>query len=140
MKKPLGTKLAAVLTAIQTWRVVGGIFIEGAYAGWLPAAFGLVAGWGDLLVGATAPIVSYALARRVGLGPWVTAIVWNALGIADLVVAVSVGVLSQALAMRSFPLVLVPTIAVPILIVAHVVTIVLLVRERSRKYYLGIAG
>jgi len=96
-----------------------------------------VAGWGDVLVGATAPIIGHTLATRRGPGAWAVALVWNALGVADLVVAVSLGVLSRANAMLAFPLVLVPTFFVPLLLMAHGITILILAREGSKRYFLG---
>lgn len=132
----MAARLVAILTAVQTWRVGGIIFVKGAYEGWLPPSFGFVAGWGDFLVGVTAPLVAYGLLRGIGLGPWVTAMVWNALGITDLAVAVSVGFLSQAAAMLVFLLVLVPTVFVPALIVAYIVTLLLLTRKNSKEHFL----
>jgi hypothetical protein len=130
------------LVGAQFYRVVGAIFLIAYLQDDVPGAFALPAGIGDVLVGIAAPFVAIALARRGAdrARPLVTA--WCAMGIADLVVAVSCGFLSapssfQQLALSqpnaaitSYPLVLIPAFAVPLSIVLHVCV---LARLRPRR-------
>src|SRR5512135_3889092 len=83
-------------TAIQAWRA-GGLGFLALYAhGVLPGAFAWPAGLGDIAIGVTAPWVARALVHRPGFAISRAFVVWNLLGILDLVVAVSVGGLSTA--------------------------------------------
>ena len=74
------------ITLVQTLRTAGIVFLAlGAYK-ILPAYFALSAGWGDIIIGATAPFAALVLAnpgRRKGF------IFWQFLGIADLVNALA---------------------------------------------------
>ena len=78
----------------------------------------------------TAPWVALALLRRPGFAISRVFVVWNLLGILDLVVAVSVGGLSSAFAsgapgevttgpMAQLPLVLIPAYLVPLFVILH---------------------
>jgi hypothetical protein len=130
------------LVGAQFYRVVGALFLIAYVQDDVPGAFALPAGIGDVLVGIAAPFVAITLARRGAdrARPLVTA--WCAMGIADLVVAVSCGFLSapslfQQLALSqpnaaitSYPLVLIPAFAVPLSIVLHVCV---LARLRPRR-------
>ena len=119
-----------VLTLTQTFRVVGIVFVILYFLGALPGVFALPAGWGDFAVGITAPVVAWYWKRPF---PYRTFVVWNVLGILDLVTAVSLGVLASAspvgvLAgdvttrlMGQFPLSLVPTFFVPLLLILHLI-------------------
>lgn len=129
------------LVGVQTYRVAGGLFLLAWLQDDLPAEFALPAGIGDVLVGIAAPFVALRLARD-GIGR-ASALVagWCALGIADLAVAVTCGLLTapsafQQLALdhpnaaiTSYPLVLIPTFAVPVSIALHVYALARL-RER----------
>jgi hypothetical protein len=53
-----------LLTAMQAWRVIGAMFLVLMSFGLLPGTFAWPAGLGDLLVGAYAPFVVLAIARR----------------------------------------------------------------------------
>ena len=119
-----------VLTLTQTFRVVGIAFVILYFLGALPGVFALPAGWGDFAVGVTAPVVAWYWKRPF---PYRTFVVWNVLGILDLVTAMSLGVLASAspvgaLAgdvttrlMGQFPLSLVPTFFVPLLLILHLI-------------------
>jgi hypothetical protein len=108
--------------------IPGAYFVMLTAEGRLGAPFGPLAGWGDIAVGVLAPIVAL-LATRTASRPAVG--LWNALGVLDLIVALSVGVLSAPGALRVFmlepgtlimgalPWVLVPTVLVPILLLTH---------------------
>jgi hypothetical protein len=121
----------AVLMGLQLLRVVGFEFVVAGHAGYLPRLFADPAGWGDALIGVTAPFVALVVARRT-TGWRTVAIVWNLAGIADLVDAVFLGVTSSPGALRLFggvpstelmtrlPLSLIPTFGVPLAVLGHV--------------------
>ena len=101
----------------------------------LPGGFALPAGLGDMAIGLTAPWVAGALIRRPGFAGSTTFMAWNALGILDLVVAITSGALSSALAtgavgeittssMAQLPLALIPAYLVPIFFMLHAVSII----------------
>jgi hypothetical protein len=121
------------LVALQTFRVLGLVFIVAWAGGALPAGFALLAGTGDVLVGLSAPFVAGAVAaRRPHHRRWLRA--WNAFGVLDLIVAVSSGVLhsSSSLgflagpistdALARYPLSVVPTFFVPLALLLHFLT------------------
>jgi hypothetical protein len=89
------------LVGVQFYRVLGVIFVV-LYAGrHLPGIFALPAGLGDSLVGIFPPFVAASLARspkesvrRVRL--------WNLFGIADLVIAVTLGFLTSPSPLQMF--------------------------------------
>ncbi len=60
--------------------------------GVLPAIFALPAGYGDMAIGATATLVAWQLATPSHRHSF---IFWQALGIADLVAAVSLGITAR---------------------------------------------
>jgi len=128
------------IIGIQTYRIVGvGFFI--LYArGVLPGAFAFPAGIGDILVGITAPFVAvfYYLKKSFSLR---LAIIWNIIGIIDLVVAIGVGILGyprplQVLPLKPstdpfslFPLVLISLFAVPLALLLHFLSLRVLRRK-----------
>jgi hypothetical protein len=133
-----------LLTLAQTWRVGGLLFVILYAQGVLPGQFALPAGLGDFAIGATAPFVARALAKphaSKSLFVW-----WNVLGIMDLVLAVTLGILSSASSvdilagevttevMGMFPLSLIPTFFVPLLILLHVVALIQVGNRRSRRW------
>jgi hypothetical protein len=134
-------RAAAVLAAVQTFRVVGTAFLVLLALNQLPPGFAVPAGTGDLLVGLLAPVVAYALARRpsrraLGIG-------FNTLGLLDLAVAIPLGLLHApgrlqliftdptAGIMGLFPMALIPTFVVPLAIVLHVASLRLLVQPHT---------
>ena len=119
-----------LLTAIQAWRA-GGLGFLALYAhGILPGLFAWPAGLGDIAIGITAPWVALALIRRPTFVASRQFVIWNLLGILDLVVAVSAGALSSGFVaglvgevttapMAQLPLVLIPAYFVPLFIMLH---------------------
>jgi hypothetical protein len=116
------------LTLVQSWRIAGFTFLALYAAGLLPGVFALPAGWGDIAIGATAPLVAMELAdfhHRRGF------IVWQMLGIFDLVNAVGMGTLARWISphgvptqvMTVLPMSLIPTFAVPLFFVLHLICI-----------------
>jgi hypothetical protein len=96
--------------------------------GVLPAIFALPAGYGDMAIGATAAFVAWKLVNPRHRNSF---IVWQVLGITDLVLAVALGTTASLLsphgattaAMTVLPLSLVPTFLVPLYIISHVICI-----------------
>jgi len=106
-----------ILTFAQSWRIVGFTFVLLEARGVLPPIFALPAGYGDMAIGMTATLVAWKLANPVRRNSF---ILWQLLGIADLVTAVSLGTTARLLspqsasmvAMTVLPLSLVPTFLV----------------------------
>jgi len=117
----------SALTLAQSWRIVGFTFVLLEAHRALPAMFALPAGYGDMFIGMTATYVGLRLANPEHRNSF---IVWQALGITDLVLAVSLGTTarlvdpgSSMLPMTVLPLSLVPTFLVPLFFIFHVITI-----------------
>jgi hypothetical protein len=114
-----------LLPLLQTWRVAGLAFLALYAVGELPAGFALPAGLGDVAVGLTAPLVAVYV---VGGGRWARRIYvgWMAFGIADLLLAVTLGVAigSGMEAMASLPMSMVPTFGVPFTLALHAISLV----------------
>jgi hypothetical protein len=115
-----------LLTLLQTWRVAGLAFLALYAVGELPAGFALPAGLGDVAVGLTAPLVAVYVV--VGGGRWArrTYVGWTAFGIADLLLAVTLGVAvgSGVESMASLPMSVVPTFGVPFTLALHAISLV----------------
>jgi hypothetical protein len=120
------------LIAVHAIRLLGVMFLVLYAKGRLPAPFAPSAGWGDVLIGATALPLAWAVTR---FGPAMRPLVflWSAVGVADLVVAVTLGALSapgplqvfvgppDSSPMTSLPWLIVPGFLVPILFFIHIV-------------------
>ena len=117
-----------ILTSVQTWRIVGFTFVLLESRGGLPAVFALPAGYGDMFIGATATLVAWKLANPNRRNSF---ILWQMLGMADLITAVSLGTTAGLLspdgpsmaAMTVLPLSLIPTFLVPLFFILHVICI-----------------
>jgi hypothetical protein len=118
----------AILTSAQAWRLVGFTFVLLQARNVLPAVFALPAGYGDMTIGATAAFVAWKLANPRYREAF---ILWQVLGIADLVSAVSLGTTAGLLsphdasmvAMTVLPLSLIPTFLVPLFAILHIICI-----------------
>lgn len=116
------------ITMVQTWRIGGVVFLILYARHALPGLFALPAGLGDMLIGVTAP---WAAARLANPARRRSFIAWQVLGIADLVLAVGMGTLSGFIdpqgtstgPMTVLPMSLIPTFAVPLLLILHIVCI-----------------
>jgi hypothetical protein len=120
------------LTLPHTLRILGGVFLVVMAQDALPPIFALPAGLGDIAIGVAAPFVAWRLARGEGVR---RAVWFNILGLVDLVVAISIGFLAAAgpfqildvvpstAALAMLPLVLIPTVAVPVAITLHVASL-----------------
>jgi len=121
------------LIGIQTFRILGGVFLIRYFQGELPALFAIPAGVGDVLTGLLAPFVAYwwfvgkPYARTA-------AIAWNLFGMADLINAVTLGALTGGGAGGIvFPIVLIPVYAVPRALLVHSYSLIGLLRKISRR-------
>jgi len=131
-----------VLTFAQTWRIGGIVFVILYYRRLLPATFALPAGWGDIAIGAAAPLIAWAISSRT-VFPKRLFVVWTVLGVLDLVMAITLGILSSATPlgifagslttriMSQFPLSLIPTFFVPLLLILHIISLIRVSREGS---------
>jgi len=118
------------LIGLQVYRVLGAVFLVRWAAGQLPGEFALPAGIGDVLVGLLAlPVAFYV--HSSPRGSQAIAYGWNVLGILDLALALTMGILTspdrtQMLALDqpnvgvgTYPLVMIPTFAVPLSLILH---------------------
>jgi hypothetical protein len=118
----------AILTSAQAWRLIGFTFVLLQARGALPAIFALPAGYGDMAIGATAAFVAWKFATPAHRNAF---ILWQILGMADLVTAVSLGTTARLLSphdtsmlpMTVLPLSLVPTFLVPLFTIFHIICI-----------------
>jgi putative flippase GtrA len=126
----------SVLIAVQTWRLIGFAFLWGVSIGILHPAFGIPAGVGDILLGVTAIPFAYFLKKGF---TWSknAVVVWTVLGIADLIMAVSLGTITSISTMSTFPWVLIPTVGVPLALMLHGIT---LYRLRHTEFATGEEG
>jgi hypothetical protein len=115
-------KTTAVLIALQTYRIVGIAFLLGMTQGLLDPAFAIPAGIGDILIGVTAIPFAIFLWKGYSWSKYAV-VVWSVLGIADLVNAVSIGLIINpdfsTSTVATFPWILFPTVAVPLGLVLH---------------------
>jgi hypothetical protein len=117
-----------VLTAVQSWRIIGFTFVLLEAYGALPAIFAWPAGYGDMAIGVTATFVAWKLADSRHRNFFMF---WQVLGIADLVNAVALGTTAGFLnpqgpsisPMTVLPLSLIPTFLVPLFLIFHVICI-----------------
>jgi hypothetical protein len=127
------------LTLVHSWRIAGFTFLALYATGILPGVFALPAGLGDIAIGATAHLAATKFAnssRRRGF------ILWQILGILDLVVAITLGTTARLIdphgvstgVMNVLPMSLIPTFAVPLLIILHVICIAQARRWREPQY------
>src|SRR5919108_2308243 len=115
-------KTTAVLIAVQAYRILGIAFLWGMTQGILDPAFAIPAGVGDILIGVTAIPFAIFLWKGYGWSKYAV-VVWNVLGIADLVNAITLGIITSAgftnPTTTTFPWVLVPTVGVPLALALH---------------------
>ena len=134
------------LIALNAIRVLGILFILLYAAKRLPAPFAPVAGWGDIAVGVTALPIALRIAREPDAAPRGAVLLWNSLGLADLVIAVTLGALSapgparllfddpgRAL-MGSLPWILIPCFLVPSLMFVHLIVFYRTLRARASEH------
>ena len=130
------------LIALNAVRLLGFTFLILYAEGRLPAPFAPSAGWGDVFIGATALPVAWTV-WRVGARARPLAFAWNALGVADLVIALTLGPLSapgplqifagppDSSPMTTLPWLIIPGFLVPCLMFLHVVIFIRLAKAES---------
>jgi hypothetical protein len=143
---PIRDAMAAMplpaLVAVHAIRLLGYTFIVLYADGRLPAPFAPSAGWGDVFIGAAALPLTWAV-MRFGDRVRPLVLLWNALGVADLVVALTLGPLSapgplqvfvgppDSSPMTTLPWLIIPGFLVPILLFIHVVIITRLLAKNQ---------
>jgi hypothetical protein len=120
----------------HTFRMLdGAAFLIIMGLGHLPALFALPAGIGDIAAGLAAPLASRGLARGAGRR---AALWFNAFGVTDLVVALTLGAMTayqlihvtpSGAPISELPLALVPTVGVPLLLAVHITSVLALARD-----------
>jgi hypothetical protein len=126
--------MAGRLMLPHSFRVAGVFFLLYLAFGHLPALFALPAGFGDIATGIAAPLA----ARRLTGGTGRRAAVWfNAFGLTDLAVGLTLGVLTgygllhvtpSSAPISELPLALVTTVGVPLMIALHITSLRTLAR------------
>jgi hypothetical protein len=131
---------ASWLIALQLYRVFGSWALAAWLRGALPGVFALPAGIGDVLTGLFAVPAAIAVASGTAQGRR-AAIAWNILGLADFVVAITLGLLTspgrfqlivptvQSIGAGAYPGVLTPAFVVPSSILLHALSL----RQLSRR-------
>jgi hypothetical protein len=136
LRRVLAAASLSALIGVQVYRLIGIVFLVLLALGQLPAHFAVPAGWGDIAVGLSAPLVALALARGLR-GSRALATAWNVFGLVDLVVAVGMGTgllapllvpdlgprVPPAAPMGVFPLVTVPMFLVPMSVLLHLIAL-----------------
>lgn len=119
-------RTTSILVALHAWRIAGIAFLWGSAQGILEPAFAIPAGLGDILIGVTAVPFGLFLWQRRSWAKYAV-VVWSVLGIADLVNAISLGLLTSSEAgistMTTFPWFLIPTVGVPLALILHGITL-----------------
>jgi len=123
----------------HTFRVAGVAFLITMALGHLPALFALPAGLGDIATGIAAAFVI----RRLAQGTGRRAALWlNLFGLTDLIVALTLGALigfqllnvtPSGTPISGLPLVLIPTVEVPLLLALHITALPALVRASRTR-------
>lgn len=116
------------LVSFQAYRITGLLFVRLWAKGFLPGYFALPAGIGDTLTGVLAIVASIALWREVN---WARRLAYavNIFGLLDLVIALSMGILTSANSttgsspLSLYPLSMVPTFGVPLAMIIHSLSI-----------------
>lgn len=139
------------LIALHAIRILGVVFVLFYAANRLPAPFAPIAGWGDITIGATALPIAFWLAKQSDTARSAV-LVWNVLGLADLVTAVSLGALSapgpirmffgdpSSALMGSLPLILIPCFLVPSLGFVHLAVFYRMLRTSAQEDQSGLTS
>lgn len=128
-------RIISILASIHVIRIFGVVFLIGISQGIIAPTFGYVAGIGDILIGVTAIPMAYVIKKGHS---WARrgSIIWNGIGMADLVTAIYLGVTtsqfsaSTSATMTTWPWIIIPTVGVPSLLTIHFVIFWLLRRYR----------
>jgi len=120
-----------LLVGLNTIRLGGVLFVLLADAGRLAGPFPYVAGWGDFATAALAIPAAWLVASDIGFRRRLI-VVWNTFGMVDLIVGVTLALISRngsplqlidagvgTATMQSLPWAFVPTVLVPFFLIAH---------------------
>lgn len=124
-------RIISILASIHVIRIFGVVFLIGISQGIIAPTFGYVAGIGDILIGVTAIPMAYVIKKGHS---WARrgSIIWNSIGMADLVTAIYLGVTTSQFSaatsatMTTWPWIIIPTVGVPSLLTIHFVIFLLL--------------
>jgi len=114
--------------AFHLTRFVGVVFLMMYAQGQLVGEFALTAGWGDIIAASWALLI-VAFLRDPESRPWLL-MLWNAFGLADILtvvvtaVRIAMSTPEDILPLLRFPMSLVPTFVVPVVIASHVLVFV----------------
>ncbi|ARP82319.1 hypothetical protein CAL12_16840 [Bordetella genomosp. 8] len=129
------------LVGLQAYRVIGGVFLVDWFAGNAPGAFAIPAGIGDVITGLLALPTAILLAKGQP-GSIRSALLWNFIGISDLVIAVTLGALTSPgplqhlafdnpnLLTGAYPTAIIPAFTVPTSLVLHALSLRQLIRRK----------
>ncbi len=138
----LGTGVSQhLLIGLQLIRPVGMVFVLETTRGTIPPIFAHPAGWGDLAVGLTAAYVLYRYRRQAIPERWV--LIVAILGLADFASAFFFGFTTADTPVQLFshdapnrvlnyPLGLIPLLLVPYAVVAHILSLAQLKKDREK--------
>lgn len=123
-----------LLVGVQVFRFMGIGFLSFYNLGLIPGQFAIPTAWGDVFIGVTAVPVAILLWKKLAIAKNL-AIWWNYLGIADLTMAITLGIITfprpiqvlptqpDNLLIAFYPLVMVPLFAVPLSLLIHLFTL-----------------
>jgi len=127
-----------ILITFHAARFVGFYFLWLHSLGRLPYAFAVPGGWGDILIAIAALlVVVFALPLRK-MWQWRTVLAWNTIGLLDILLVIATGMriglqdMSQMIELTDFPLNLLPTFIVPLIIVTHILIFIRLRKSRRK--------
>jgi len=117
-----------VITLVHSWRLVGYAFLVLYAYRILPGMFALPAAWGDIFIGATAPLVALKFTDSKHLKIFA---LWQIFGMIDLVNAVAMAATTAIIrpngigpdAMAVLPLSVIPTFGVPLFLILHLISL-----------------
>lgn len=124
----------AFLTIVQSWRVLGGLFLGLLAFGQLPGLFAWPAGLGDVAVGLAAPFVVLTLIKQPGFIKTANYRWFHYLGIFDFMLAFATATLAggrfpslidqvTSAPMGYLPLAMIPAFLVPLFLIVHVLAL-----------------
>ncbi len=125
------------LVLFHVTRMVGIAFLVLHARGELADDFALWAGWGDIATAVSALAVAYLACSPSSSGKRWTVGLWNAFGLIDIVLVMATALrlgsvdVMQVATIARFPMSLLPTFLVPLIIATHVLIFVRLASDQS---------
>jgi hypothetical protein len=123
----------SALVGLNIGRVVGGFFVLLYLQGRMSAPFAPIAGWGDVTTGLLAIALVLMMRGQSDRAAALPVALWNAFGALDLIVAISLGILSApgtplriftegpgTLEVTHLPWIMIPAMLVPLYLLIHV--------------------